>query len=224
MRIFGTILAGGAGLRMGSDKALMPLAGRPLVAWVAERFAPQVEELALSANGDPTRFARLGLPEGLTILPDRMAGDTPSANVQLNTRNPPRLPHMSPPTLSKGPLSGILAGLIWAAPLGATALVVVPCDGPFLPPDLVPRLCMAAEGGVPALATSGTDVHPTYSLWPILLLPALQAFLASDAVPRVRDFAMGHGAALATFPPGSFTNANTPQDLARLEALFAAQQ
>ena len=53
MRIFGTILAGGEARRMGSDKALMPLAGRPLVAWVADRFAPQVEELALSANGDP---------------------------------------------------------------------------------------------------------------------------------------------------------------------------
>lgn len=175
---------------MGTDKALVALAGRPLVTWVVERFAPQVEALAISANGDPARFAALGLP----VLPD---------------------------TLSKGPLSGILIALKWAAPLGATALVSVPCDGPFLPPDLVPRLCLAGEAGTPAMATSGPDIHPTYGLWPINLIPALTAFLASGAVPRVRDFAMAHGATLAAFPPGSFTNANTPDDLARLAALLA---
>jgi molybdopterin-guanine dinucleotide biosynthesis protein A len=63
MRIFGVILAGGQARRMGgADKALMLLAGRPLVAHVAERFEPQVEALAISANGDAARFAGLGLP------------------------------------------------------------------------------------------------------------------------------------------------------------------
>lgn len=177
---------------MGADKALAPLSGRPLVEWVTERFAPQVEALVLSANGDPARFSFLNLP----VLPD-------------DSR--------------KGPLSGILSGLKWAAPLGATAVVSVPCDGPFLPPDLVPRLCLAAEGGVPAMATSGTDLHPTYAIWPITLIPALQDFLSSDAVPRVRDFAKAHAATLAPFPPGSFTNANTPEDLIRLQTLLTGK-
>ncbi len=190
MRIFGVILAGGAGRRIGADKALVALAGKPLIQWVAEGFAPQVEALALSANGDPARFAALGLP----VLPD---------------------------AFPKGPLSGILAALTWAAPLGATAVVSVPCDGPFLPPDLVPRLCRAGQAGTPVLATSGTDLHPTYGLWPIDLIAGLQAFLASDAVPRVRDFAAAQGATMASFPPGSFTNANTVEDLARLSAQLA---
>ena len=187
MLIFGVILAGGEARRMGADKALVPLSGRPMVQWVSERFEPQVEALAISANGDPSRFAFLGLP----VLPDDRC---------------------------KGPLAGILAGLNWAAPLGATALVSVPCDGPFLPPDLVPRLCLAAEAGQPAMATSGTDLHPTCAIWPVRLIPALTEFLASDAVPRIRDFAQAHGAAFAAFPEGSFTNANTPDDLAGLQA------
>lgn len=187
MRIFGVILAGGAGLRMGADKALMPLGGQPLIAWVAERLSPQVEALAISANGDPARFFPLGLP----VLPDAAA---------------------------LGPLAGILAALKWAGPLGATAVVSCPCDSPFLPPDLVPRLCLAAERGGVSFAVSGQDQHPTHALWPVGLSAALESFLASGAVPRVGEFAMQHGAGHASFPPGSFANANSPQDLAQLEA------
>lgn len=177
---------------MGGDKAMMPLDGRPLVLWVSERFAPQVEALALSANADPARFGFLNL----LVLPD---------------------------AVRKGPLSGVLAGLRWAAAQGATALATVPCDDPFLPPDLVPRLCLAAEGHGPALAQSGDDLHPTYGLWPVTLLPALAAFLSSDAVPRLRDFAVLHGAGVAHFAPGTFANANTPQDLEALGLRLAAR-
>lgn len=100
----------------GADKALIPLAGRPLVAHVAGRLAPQVAALAISANGDPARLAFLGLP----VLPD------------------------TPP--SRGPLSGVLAALAWAETQGATALVTAAVDTPFLPPDLVARLAAAGQG------------------------------------------------------------------------------
>lgn len=191
MRIFGVILAGGQGRRMGgADKALLPLAGRTLIDHAIDRLAPQVEDLAISANGDPARFARLHLP----VLPDDG---------------------------SSGPLSGILAALNWAGPLGATAVVSVPVDGPFLPPDLVPRLAQAAEPSGLALAASGGILHPTFGLWPVPLAPTLAAFLASGAKARVRDFALAHLAGTADFPDdGAFANANTPADLARLEALI----
>jgi molybdopterin-guanine dinucleotide biosynthesis protein A len=39
----GVVLAGGRSTRMGVDKALAPLAGRPLVVHVAARLAPQVD-------------------------------------------------------------------------------------------------------------------------------------------------------------------------------------
>ncbi|MGL4320957.1 MAG: molybdenum cofactor guanylyltransferase MobA [Paracoccaceae bacterium] len=67
MRLFGVILAGGQARRMGgADKAMLPFRGQPLLAHVTDRFAPQVERLAISANGDPARFAAFGLP----VLPD----------------------------------------------------------------------------------------------------------------------------------------------------------
>lgn len=58
MRIFGVILAGGQGRRMGGvDKALLTLGGQSLIARVAARFEPQVERLAVSG-----RQGYLGLP------------------------------------------------------------------------------------------------------------------------------------------------------------------
>jgi molybdenum cofactor guanylyltransferase len=121
-----------------------------------------------------------------------------------------------PDAQSQGPLSGILAGLDWAAALGATAIVSVAVDTPFFPPDLVPRLCLAAENspdGV-ALAASGGHDHPTFSLWPVGVRNDLRAFLGSGAKPRIMDFARNHAAARAEFEDdAAFLNLNTPGDL-----------
>jgi molybdenum cofactor guanylyltransferase len=202
MRIFGVILAGGQGQRMGGsdgrgrDKALLPLAGAPLLAHVIARLEPQVERLALSANGDAARFHRFGLP----VLPDH---------------------------LGAGPLAGVLAALRWAAPLGATAVLSAPVDGPFLPGDLCPRLCLAAEGAPKGLAVAqaGGRLHPTYALWPVALAEPLAAFLASGVKPKVMAFTTAQGAAEAHFPePTAFDNLNTPEDLARAEALLQGQR
>jgi molybdopterin-guanine dinucleotide biosynthesis protein A len=173
-----------------ADKALLPLAGQSLLSHVVARLEPQVERLAISANGDPARFT-LGLP----VLRD----ETPL-----------------------GPLSGVLAALRWAAPLGATAVVTAAVDSPFLPGDLTPRLCLAAEAAPEglAIAHSAKD-HPTFGLWPVALEPALAAFLASGENPRVLAFTTAHHAARAAFPDESaFQNLNTPEDLARAETLL----
>jgi len=191
--IHGIILAGGAGRRMGgADKALLQLAGRPLLSHVIERFAPQVAGLALSANGDPARFAGFGL----TVLPDEA-----------------RL----------GPLSGVLAGLRHAAALGADAVVSVPVDSPFLPGDLAPQLCLAAETSPTglAIAAAGGRDQPVFALWPVGLAAALAGFLASDAKPKITDFTAAHGAAVARFrDEAAFRNLNTPDDLALAETLL----
>lgn len=69
--ITGVILAGGAGTRMGGeDKGLAPLHGRPLVAWVAERLVPQVDEILIVANRNEAIYRELGHP----VLRDLRAG------------------------------------------------------------------------------------------------------------------------------------------------------
>jgi molybdopterin-guanine dinucleotide biosynthesis protein A len=191
VRIFGVILAGGAGRRMGGvDKATLRLAGRSLVSHAVDRLEPQVERLAISANGDPARLSALGLP----VLADAQ---------------------------SQGPLSGVLAALDWAAPFGATAVVTAAVDTPFFPGDLVPRLIMASDPSGIALARSGGNDHPTFGLWPVTLRDDLRVFLASGVKASVRAFADARGAARADFPDdGSFLNLNTPEDLSRAEALI----
>lgn len=68
---FGVILAGGLSRRMGGgDKPLRALGGRPMLAHVIERLAPQCADIAINANGDPARFAEFGLP----VWPDTVQG------------------------------------------------------------------------------------------------------------------------------------------------------
>ena len=108
------VLAGGQSRRMGGgDKALLDLGGRPMVAHVIDRLG--VVPTAISANGDPDRFAAFGLP----VLPDTIPGWL-------------------------GPLAGVLAGMGWAAAQGIPRIVTAAADSPFFPRDLAARLAAAA--------------------------------------------------------------------------------
>lgn len=179
----------------GGDKGLLVLGGQSLLSRVIDRLGPQVAALALSANGDPARFASYGLP----VLPDGMAGFL-------------------------GPLAGVLAGLDWAARRGADSIVTAAADTPFFPCDLVPRLLLASEGqGVPlVLAASGGHRHPTFGLWPVSLRDRLREALERGE-GKVGRWADEHGARSCDFPSerlDPFFNINTPQDLAKAEALL----
>jgi molybdopterin-guanine dinucleotide biosynthesis protein A len=146
--ITGLVLAGGQGRRMGGvDKGLQPLRGRPMAEWVIERLAPQVDEVVVNANANLERYAALGH----RVVSDAVGGFA-------------------------GPLAGLHAGLAAARhPL----LVTVPCDSPFLPLDLVARLRAGLErdGCDLAVAKTGDQPHPVFSLVRASVLPHLAAFL-----------------------------------------------
>ncbi|MDA1117395.1 MAG: molybdenum cofactor guanylyltransferase [Proteobacteria bacterium] len=73
-----------------------------------------------------------------------------------------------------GPLAGLHAGLTAAShPLAVT----VPCDSPFLPLDLVARLHTALGENDLAVAKTGDQPHPVFSLVRRSVLDHLGAFL-----------------------------------------------
>src|SRR5215468_4619341 len=140
MEIGSVILAGGRASRMGGvDKALLEVAGKPLLAHVVARIEPQVSVLVISANWDLSRFASLGFPAVADSLGD-----------------------------FAGPLAGLLAGLEWHARNRADVSYVlsVPTDTPFLPTDLVAHfLAAASQERRPLVARSESGLHPVIGLW-----------------------------------------------------------
>jgi molybdopterin-guanine dinucleotide biosynthesis protein A len=221
--ILGVILAGGQARRMGGgDKGLKILGERPLIAHVIERLRPQVAGQLLNANGDPVRFAQLGLPVVADSIPDH-----------------------------PGPLAGILAGLDWAAihQPASRWIVTVPGDGPFLPSDLVTRLAAGLGGsglgdsglsdssqgssasvasgaiasGRAAVARYDGRLQSVTGIWSVTLRQDLRAAILDDKLRRVEDWLKRCNAAAVDFPlqvPDPFLNVNTPEDLARAAAFL----
>jgi molybdopterin-guanine dinucleotide biosynthesis protein A len=198
-KVCGVVLAGGLSRRMGGgDKALRLLGGRPILAHVIERLAPQVDALLLNANGDPARFAEFDLP----VAADSIAGFA-------------------------GPLAGVLTGMDWAAEraAGCDWIVTAPSDAPFLPRDLVDRLLgsLAEQGADLACAASAGRSHPVVGLWPLRLREALRAAMQQESLRKVDVFTARYKLATVDWSEGSgdpFFNANRPEDLATAEALL----
>lgn len=117
------VLAGGQATRMGGgDKTLLLLAGKSLLQRILVQLGAEPLHIAISANGDPVRFAGFGYK----VLPDGAFVD-------------------------QGPLAGVLAGLDWAAAQGCDSLLTVPGDTPFIPSGLAAALapapaCAASAG------------------------------------------------------------------------------
>ncbi len=179
------ILAGGRATRMGGgDKCRILVDGQAVVARIIRAIGPGAAALALNANGDPARFADLGLP----VLPDPVPGQP-------------------------GPLAGVLAGLDWAAGLRLDWLLTVPGDAPFLPDDLLERLHAVRSPAGLACASSGGQVHPVSALWPVGGRGALRTALAAG-MHKVRAFTGPVPTATwSTRPVDPFANLNSPADL-----------
>lgn len=191
-RIAGLILAGGLGSRLGGvDKGLVELDGKPLVAHVIERLAPQVGDLMINANRNLEAYAAFGVP----VLPDRVAGYL-------------------------GPLAGVDAGLAACAD-AIDWIVTAPCDSPFLPTDLVGRLLSAAQaaGTEVAMPRAAGQYQPVFLLVHRRAAAALRAYLDEDG-RKVERWVRAQRHVVVDFEdcPQAFVNINTAAELARHEA------
>ncbi len=206
MKVAGVILAGGQSRRMGgTEKSLMELQGASALEWIIRRFGPQVEKLAINANGDPSRFGFTGLP----VIADTIDGFA-------------------------GPLAGVLAGMRWAKTpasgvAGVTHLMTAAADTPFIPDTLVRKLMDSVKETQPdsvAMAASNGRIHPVFGLWPVTLADDLEHFLVQEDQRKILVFAnryplqeitFGDGTKTATGDP--FFNINTPEDLIEAKRL-----
>ncbi|MGB8312990.1 MAG: molybdenum cofactor guanylyltransferase MobA [Aestuariivirga sp.] len=195
MKILGAIIAGGQSRRMGvREKTFLKLAGKPILAHVIERVAPQVDQLVINANGDPARFSEFGL----AVIPDVV-------------------------TTLTTPLAGLHAALGFAKRAGAEMLVTVPSDTPFLPADLVKRL-LENGGNAAIAASGGQEHYIAGAWKTALLddLGAAIAkdnlFRVKDWVQRISAQVV----AWPTDPFDPFFNVNTPEDLQRAEQIAGA--
>lgn len=187
--IAAVILAGGGGRRLGGvDKALLPLAGQPLLTHVLERLRPQTDRILLSANGDPGRFTPFALP----VIADAVPG--------------------------QGPLGGIAAAAAecrrrWP---DVQWLLTVPVDTPLLPANLVECFAAARENAPrkAIVAEAGGRQHWTVALWPIGAAAALADLIKRQGLRRLEDGLGTVGWQSVAFPaPEAFANVNNEQDL-----------
>lgn len=125
-----------------------------------------------------------------------------------------RMPDQIPGGL--GPLAGLHAGMVAAR---TRWLLCVPCDTPFLPPDLASRLrgWLTQREAPAVMAVTGGQTHPAISLVDATLADQLEAWIKAGG-RRMGEWMSSIGAGCCNFPdPERFANLNTPDELRRLE-------
>jgi molybdopterin-guanine dinucleotide biosynthesis protein A len=188
-RASGIVLAGGQGSRMGGvDKGLQPFRGKPMVAHVIERLAPQVDELLINANRNPDDYARFGH----RVIADEIPGFA-------------------------GPLAGFERGLAHASgDLVATVPCDSPFLPADLVSRL--RAALESADAQLAVARTGDQPHPVFCLMRRDVLPSLQRFLGAGQRKIDRWYGELRVAEVAFDDEAdAFLNINTRDELAKLE-------
>ena len=117
----------------------------------------------------------------------------------------------------QGPLAGFAAAMTAS---DTDYIITLPCDGPFVPANLVERLAEALEkeDADIAVAHDGKRMQPVYALISRSLLPDLHAFL-DKGERKIDIWYARHATALADFSdvPETFFNINTEDDRRTLQ-------
>lgn len=190
MSVTAIILAGGRGSRMGgTDKGLVLLHDKPLVAHVLARLTPQVDDILINANRAITAYQALGY----TVLSDEM------------------------PDFA-GPLAGFALGFKHAkGEYLLTSPCDCPLLPANLRQQL--QNALEQTHAEIAIATSHGNHHPVVCLCKTSLLNHLEDYLARGGRKvSTWQQSLHHVYVDFNDIPDAFINVNTPQDLEQLEA------
>jgi len=125
----------------------------------------------------------------------------------------------------QGPLMGLYTALLSDQLSAADYLMMVPCDGPFLPDNLVAKLhqqIVQADADIACVRYQGF-AQPTFSLWHKRALPDIEQALLVEKNGGFKPLLQRLNAVYLDWPeqdPSPFFNINTPQDLALAEKLL----
>lgn len=189
MKITGLILAGGRGSRMGNiDKGLRIFSGKPMVAHVLERLAPQVDDVLINANRNLVEYASFG-PR---VIPDAIDGFAgPLAGLQIG------MAHAGHPLIATVPCDSPFLPLDLIARLAAA---------------------MARDNADLAVAKTFDQPHPVFCLTKTSLAPHLQAFLESGQRKIDKWYATLHVVEVPfDDEEAAFSNINTVDELNAFE-------
>ncbi len=187
-QITGLVLAGGMGRRMDSrDKGLVEFRGKPMVAHVIERFAPQVDLLIINANRSLVEYGAFGYP----VISDELGGFA-------------------------GPLAGLHAGLkACSTPFIVTAPCDCPFLPSELVARLFEAL--QQDIAELAVAKTGDQAQPVFALYSATLLASLTQFLESGGRKIDAWYSTHRVVEVPFADQSAFANINTVAELHALQ-------
>lgn len=181
------ILAGGLGLRIGGNKGLQLLQGKPLISWVIKRVCDDSTEVIINVNVNQSLYDHFGY----RLISDQLQGQ-------------------------QGPLAGIHAALNNSE---TEYVMCVPCDTPFLPVGLIPKMVAALKstGCEAVVVVSDGHRQPAIALLGKKVLPGLVSFL-NQGKRKVNDWLNTLMLTELKFEnTDAFDNINSNEDLLRAE-------
>jgi molybdopterin-guanine dinucleotide biosynthesis protein A len=198
----GIILAGGASKRMPGDKAFMAVSGRRVLDTTIESIRGLFDQVLIVGNAE--RVERLGVYEG--------------AGVRV----------VAEPVSGKGPLGGILSGLILS---GTEENFVLACDMPFIRREAVAYVLERLDGFQVAVPRTPKGLEPMHAAYHSSCAPVIERQLeagnlkVTDFFREVRVEYIPWEELLRFDPTGRLLmNINEPEDMRHAAGLTGGQE
>lgn len=139
------ITAGGKSSRMGQDKGLMPLMGKPMICHLTDTL--DQNNLSYSVIAHDPKYEELGFRVYKDILPE------------------------------KGPMGALLTAFYFSR---KDYVLLLGCDTPFLPGEVVRRLMFSAKPGRISISCFRKNIQPLMAVYPVSLLDDLLTYVTND--------------------------------------------